>query len=60
MRNLNGSFPKEWQAVPTNISKKGDLKEAILTQSPVPENMDTVKKLDDFLKDLSAKSRKYF
>ena len=29
-----------------------DLKEAILTQSPVPENMDTVKKLDDFLKDL--------
>ena len=31
---------------------EGDLKEAILTQSPVPENMDTVKKLDDFLKDL--------
>ena len=30
----------------------GDLKEAILTQSPVPKNMDTVKKLDDFLKDL--------
>ena len=29
-----------------------DLKEAILTQSPVPESMNTVKKLDDFLKDL--------
>ena len=28
---------------------EGDLKEAILTQSPLPENMDTVKKLDDFL-----------
>ena len=31
---------------------EGDLKEAILTQSPLPENIDTVKKLDDFLKDL--------
>ena len=28
---------------------EGDLKEAILTQSLVQENMDTVKKLDDFL-----------
>ena len=28
---------------------EGDLKEAILTQSPVPENMDTVKELDNFL-----------
>ena len=28
---------------------EGDLKEAILTQSPLPENMDTVKKLDNFL-----------
>ena len=31
---------------------EGDLKEAILTQSPVPEYVDTVKKIDDFLKDL--------
>ena len=37
---------------------EGDLKEAILTQSPVPENMDTVKKLDDFLKDLLKEKRK--
>ena len=36
----------------------GDLKEAILTQSPVPKNMDTVKKLDDFLKDLLKEKRK--
>ena len=36
----------------------GDLKEEILTQSPVPENMDTVKKLDDFLKDLLKEKRK--
>ena len=31
---------------------EGGLKEAILTQNPVPENMETLKKLDDFLKDL--------
>ena len=37
---------------------EGDLKEAILTQSPVPENMDTVKKLDDFLKDLLKEKKK--
>ena len=37
---------------------EGDLKEAILTQSPVPENIDTVKKLDDFLKDLLKEKRK--
>ena len=37
---------------------EGDLKEAILTQSPVPENMDTVKKLDDFLKDLLKERKK--
>ena len=35
-----------------------DLKEAILTQSRVPENMDTVKKLDDFLKDLLKEKKK--
>ena len=35
-----------------------DLKEAILTQSPVPENMDTVKKLDDFIKDLLREKKK--
>ena len=29
-----------------------DLKEAILTQSSVPENIGTIKKIDDFLKDL--------
>ena len=34
---------------------KGDLKEAILMQNPVPENMDAVKKLDEFLKDLLKK-----
>ena len=37
---------------------EGDLKEAILTQSPLPENIDTVKKLDDFLKDLLYEKRK--
>ena len=37
---------------------EGDLKEAILTQSPVPENIDTVKKLDHFLKDLLKEKKK--
>ena len=37
---------------------EGDLKEVILMQSPLPENMDTVKKLDDFLKDLSKEKKK--
>ena len=31
---------------------EGDLKEAVLAQRPVPENIDTVKKLDDSLKNL--------
>ena len=35
---------------------KRDLKEAILMQNPVPENMDAVKKLDEFLKDLSKEN----
>ena len=33
----------------------GDLKEAILTQIPAPENMDTVKKIDNFRNDLFCK-----
>ena len=37
---------------------EGDLKESILTQSPVPENMDTVKKLDDFYKDPLKEKKK--
>ena len=37
---------------------EGDLKEAILTQSPVLENKDTVKKLDDFLKDILKEKKK--
>ena len=38
---------------------EGDLKEAILAQSPVPENMDTVKKLCDFLIDLLKEKKNY-
>ena len=34
------------------------MKEAILTQSPLPENIDTVKELDDFFKDLLKEKRK--
>ena len=37
---------------------EGDFKEATLTQSPVAENMNTVKKLDDFLKDLLKENKK--
>ena len=37
---------------------EGDLKEAILTQSPVPENIETVKKLDDFLQGLLKEKKK--
>ena len=37
---------------------EGELKEAILTQSPVPENMDTVKQLDNFLKDLLKEKKR--
>ena len=39
---------------------EGHLKEAILTQSPVPENLDTVKKLNDFLKDLLKEKKKSY
>ena len=34
------------------------MKEAILMQSPVPENMATIKKLDDFLEDLLKEKEK--
>ena len=37
---------------------EGDLKEAILTQSPLTENMNFVKKIDDFLKDLLKENKK--
>ena len=42
----------------TEFIPKGDLKEAVLKRSPLPENMDSVKKLDDFLKDLLKEKRK--
>ena len=34
------------------------LKEVILCQNPVPDNLDNVKKLDDFLKDILKEKRK--
>ena len=34
------------------------LKEAILCQNPVPGNLDNVKKLDDFLRDILKEKRK--
>ena len=34
------------------------LKEAILCQNPVPDNLDNVKKLDDFLKEILKEKRK--
>ena len=34
------------------------LKEAILCQNPVPDNLDNVKKLDDFLRDILKEKRK--
>ena len=46
------------QQIFRRIYPRGDLKEAILMQSPVPENMDTVKKLDDFFKDLLRAKKK--
>ena len=33
-------------------------KEAILCQNPVPDNLDNVKKFDDFLRDISKEKRK--
>ena len=37
-----------------------DIKEAVLSENPVPENIDPVKKLDDFLKDLLIEKQKNF
>ena len=37
---------------------KDSLKEAILFQNPVPDNLDNVKKLDDFLGDILKEKRK--
>ena len=37
---------------------EGHLKKAILTQGPVPENMDTVKKFINFIKDLLKEKKK--
>ena len=37
---------------------EGDLKEAVLMQSLVPENMVTIKKIDDFLKHLLKEKKK--
>ena len=34
------------------------LKEAILCQNPVPDNLDNVKKLDNFLKEILKEKRK--
>ena len=34
------------------------LKEATLCQNPVPDNLDNVKKLDDFLRDILKEKRK--
>ena len=34
------------------------LKEAILCQNPVPDNLDNVKKFDDFLRDILKEKRK--
>ena len=57
MTNLNGNYPKVWPTTQTNILKSKiqrsvSLKEAILCQNPVPDNLDNVKKLDDFLRDI--------
>ena len=34
------------------------MKEAILCQNPVPDNLDHVKKLDDFFRDILKEKRK--
>ena len=36
-----------------------DLKDQVLTELPIPANIDSVKKLDDFLKDLLKEKRKF-
>ena len=41
-----------------SVRSKGNLKEAILCQNPVPNNLDNVKKLDDFLRDILKKKHK--
>ena len=32
--------------------READLKQQILTENPVPDNLDQVKKLDDFVRDI--------
>ena len=38
--------------------KEADLKQQILTKNPVPDNLDQVKKLDDFARDILKDKRK--
>ena len=61
MRNLNGSFPKEWHTKSTNISKIYSwvrLKRSNFNAESSARKYDTVKKLDDFIKDLLKEKRK--
>ena len=62
IKNLNGNYAKVWPTTQRNILKNTfqriSLKEAILCQNPVPDNLDNVKKLDDFLKDILKEKRK--
>ena len=38
--------------------KEADLKQQILTKNPVPDNLDQVKKLDDFVRDILKDKQK--
>ena len=51
MKNLNGNYPKVWPTTQTNILKS-------MFQNPVLDNLDNVKKLDDFLRDILKEKRK--
>ena len=53
MANYANKYLESEEYVP-----KDSLEEAILCQNPFPDNLDNVKELDDFLRDILKEKRK--
>ena len=57
-KNLNGSMANCASKYLEKYVPEDSLKEAILCQNPVPDNLDNVKKLDNFLRGIFKEKRK--
>ena len=57
-KNLNGSMANCASKYLEEYVPEDSLKEAILCQNPVPDNLDNVKKLDNFLRGIFKEKRK--